>query len=59
MLQKNLWRSWITFEWTNSTFSLTHEKSIVIDKNKAFILNQNLTASSFSKNREYDVLDTN
>ena len=49
----------ISFEWTNSSFTLTHEKSIVIDGNEAFILNQNLTTSSFTKNREYDVLDTN
>lgn len=57
--QKSLEDAGINFEWTNSTFSLTHEKSIVIDNNKAFILNQNLTTSSFSKNREYDILDTN
>ena len=49
----------VSFEWANSSFALTHEKTIVIDKNEAFILNQNLTASSFSKNREYDVIDTN
>ncbi len=47
----------INFKWTNPEFSLTHEKAIIIDSNKAFILNQNLTASSFSKNREYDILD--
>lgn len=49
----------ISFEWSNSAFTLTHEKSIVIDGSIAFILNQNLTASAFTKNREYDVLDTN
>ncbi|HYM65136.1 MAG TPA: phospholipase D-like domain-containing protein [Candidatus Sulfotelmatobacter sp.] len=49
----------IGVEWANSSFSLTHEKTIVIDKNRAFILNQNLTASSFTKNREYDVYDIN
>lgn len=57
--KKELESSGVSFEWTNSNFALTHEKSIVIDKSFAFILNQNLTASSFTKNREYDVVDTN
>lgn len=51
--------SGIHFKWTNPAFSLTHQKTIIIDKYKAFILDQNLTASSFSKNREYDILDLN
>lgn len=46
----------VEFEWTSSSYSLTHEKSIIIDGKELFVLNQNLTASSFSKNREYDVL---
>ncbi len=45
--------------WSNPAFSLTHEKSIVIDGKEAFILNQNLTTTAFSKNREYDILDRN
>lgn len=49
----------ISFKWANSTYPLTHEKAIVIDGAEAFILNQNLTASAFSKNREYNVVDTN
>lgn len=49
----------ISVEWTNPSFSLTHEKTITIDGREVFILNQNLTASSFFKNREYDVLDKN
>lgn len=49
----------VSVKWTNSAYTLTHEKSIVIDGAEAFILNQNLTASAFSKNREYDVIDTN
>jgi phosphatidylserine/phosphatidylglycerophosphate/cardiolipin synthase-like enzyme len=48
----------IDFQWTNPTYALTHEKSMVIDGKKAFILTQNLTTSAFSKNREYDVMDT-
>ncbi len=49
----------ISVEWTSSSFALTHEKSIVIDDSEAFILNQNLTASAFNKNREYDIIDDN
>lgn len=49
----------ISFEWTSSAFSLTHEKGMVIDGQKAFILTQNLTASAFDNNREYDIVDTN
>jgi len=46
-------------KWTNPAFALTHEKAIVIDGTYAFIMTQNLTTSAFSKNREYDILDTN
>jgi len=56
--KKTLDSAGIAFEWTNSAFSLTHEKAIVVDQSEAFILNQNLTASAFTKNREYDVIDT-
>jgi cardiolipin synthase A/B len=49
----------VLVKWSNPKFSLTHEKAIIIDGKKAFILNQNLTASSFSKNREYDIIDNN
>lgn len=50
--------SGINVSWANPSFALTHEKSIVIDKKIAFILSQNLSASSFTKNREYDIEDT-
>lgn len=56
---KTLSDAGISVEWANSAFALTHEKAIVIDGLEAFILNQNLTGTSFSKNREYDVIDTN
>ena len=49
----------IQTEWSDPAFTLTHEKAIVIDNNEALILSQNLTGSSFTKNREYDVFDTN
>jgi len=38
-------------------YSLTHEKAIVIDEEKAFVMTQNLTLSSFEKNREYVIED--
>jgi phosphatidylserine/phosphatidylglycerophosphate/cardiolipin synthase-like enzyme len=44
--------------WSNPAFALTHEKVIIIDGMQAFVLSQNLTTSSFTKNREYDVWDT-
>lgn len=44
---------------TSSKFALTHEKSMVIDGTSALIMTQNLTTSSFAKNREYGVIDTN
>jgi len=49
----------INTQWASPSFTLTHEKTMVIDNAEVFILSQNLTASAFSKNREYDVLDTN
>ncbi len=47
----------IAFKWTNSDFALTHEKAIVIDSSTALILTQNLTTSSFDKNREYNLIN--
>ncbi len=56
--EKKLIASGISVEWSSPSFALTHEKAVVIDSSEVFVLSQNLTASSFSKNREYDVLDT-
>jgi cardiolipin synthase len=55
----DLANSGISTQWTNPSYSLTHEKTIVIDGREVFVLNQNLTNSAFSKNREYDILDRN
>lgn len=41
----------------SKNFALTHEKAVVVDASLAFIMTQNLTNSSFEKNREYDVRD--
>lgn len=57
--KKTLESSNIDVKWSSPKYALTHEKAIIIDKKEVFILNQNLTASSFVKNREYDILDTN
>lgn len=56
---QELQRTHIPVKWTSNAFSLTHEKAMVIDGQEAFVLNQNLTVSSFSKNREYDIEDFN
>lgn len=55
----NLLQNGIDVQWTNPSFALTHEKSVAIDNKEVFILSQNLTASAFSKNREFDIEDTN
>lgn len=57
--KEELTKAGVAVEWANSAFSLTHEKGIVIDGTSAFVMTQNLTASAFTKNREYDVLDNN
>lgn len=57
--KENLTNCDIAVNWASPAFALTHEKVIVIDNEMAFVLNQNLTASAFSKNREYNILDTN
>lgn len=49
----------VQVKWTNPQFALTHEKTMTIDGQETFILNQNLTTAAFEKNREYDVIDTN
>jgi phosphatidylserine/phosphatidylglycerophosphate/cardiolipin synthase-like enzyme len=51
-------RNGVEFSWSNSSYSLTHQKSIVIDSKELFLLNQNLTTSAFERNREFNVLNT-
>lgn len=57
--EQQLQQAHIAVMWASPAFALTHEKTIVIDNAVVFILNQNLTAAAFSKNREYDIEDTN
>ncbi len=49
---------------TNPAFALTHEKGMAIDGNTAYIMTANFTLSalgsgSYTKNREYGIIDTN
>lgn len=57
--KQQLDNSCVKTEWANAAFTLTHEKTIVIDHAVVFILSQNLTESAFTKNREYDIEDQN
>jgi len=47
----------VKFRWTSYDFRFTHEKSLVIDDQIAYIMTHNITASSFTSNREYGILD--
>src|SRR6185312_10829156 len=49
----------IAVHWTSGRYALTHEKSMVIDRSTAYILTLNFTASAFTKNREFGVVDHN
>ena len=46
----------IKFRWASYDFRFTHEKSLVIDDQVAFIMTHNITTSSFTSNREYGVM---
>ena len=48
----------IAVRWSNPLFRFTHIKTMVVDDEVALIMNLNLTASSFSKNREFAVITT-
>lgn len=56
-LFKELKAAGIEMAWTNPAFQLTHEKAMVLDNREALILTLNLTRSSFTKNREFGVVD--
>jgi cardiolipin synthase A/B len=51
-----LQRAGVAVRWTGPRFKLTHEKAAVIDGREALILTLNLTASAFSRNREYGAI---
>ena len=57
----------IKAQYSDPSFSLTHEKGMIIDGNTAFIMTSNFSraalggssGSSGYRNREYDIIDTN
>lgn len=51
-------RAGIAVRWGNPVFRFTHIKTMVIDDAVAIIMNQNLTQSSFTTNREFGVVTT-
>jgi cardiolipin synthase len=44
--------------WSNSTFTYTHEKTVIIDGATAWIMTMNANTSSPADNREYLAIDT-
>ncbi|HLG72338.1 MAG TPA: phospholipase D-like domain-containing protein [Chloroflexota bacterium] len=46
----------VDVRWSNPRFKLTHEKAAVVDGREALILTLNLTASAFTRNREYGAI---
>jgi phosphatidylserine/phosphatidylglycerophosphate/cardiolipin synthase-like enzyme len=55
---KDLQSAGITTAWSNPVFKLTHQKTLVVDESRAVIMTLNLTASAFSRNREFAIVDT-
>ncbi len=47
----------IQMQWTNPAFHLTHAKMAVLDGTTALVMSQNLTKSSFTFNREANIVD--
>ena len=48
----------VSVVWASSTFSYTHEKSIVLDGATAWIMTMNASAAALTDNREYLAVDT-
>jgi phosphatidylserine/phosphatidylglycerophosphate/cardiolipin synthase-like enzyme len=55
---ERLRRAGIDVRWSNPAFRFSHVKTVVVDRSVAVIMNQNLTASAFSQNRELNVVTT-
>jgi cardiolipin synthase len=49
----------IPVRWAPSRFALTHEKTMIVDRSAAYILTLNYSASAFTHNREFGVVDRN
>jgi cardiolipin synthase len=54
----NLQTANINLKWPDDKFKLTHQKTLLIDDNAAFIMTFNLTHSSFTKERNFALLVT-
>jgi phosphatidylserine/phosphatidylglycerophosphate/cardiolipin synthase-like enzyme len=48
----------IAWQWTPDAFRFSHAKYIVIDRQVAIVMNQNLTESAFNANREFGLVTT-
>ena len=48
----------VSVVWSSSSFTYTHEKTVIIDGTTAWIMSMNLTKSSPQYNREYLAIDT-
>ena len=48
----------IAVRWGNPVFRFSHIKTVVVDDAVAIVMNQNLTESAFTKNREFAVVTT-
>ncbi len=51
-------------QFSNPAFALTHEKGMIIDQSTAYIMTSNMTnaalgSGNYTKNREYDIVDSN
>lgn len=51
-------RAGVAVRWSNPRFKLTHEKAAIVDGREALVLTLNLTASAFTRNREYGAIVT-
>lgn len=47
----------VPVRWSPSYFSLTHEKSLVVDGDRALIMTFNLTAQYYSTSRDFGIVD--
>lgn len=55
---ERLGRAGIEVRWDNPAFRFTHIKTFVVDGRTALVMNQNLTRTSFTGNREFGVITT-
>lgn len=49
----------VEVQWSNPKFTLTHEKTIIVDGQIVCVLTMNLTKTAFTQNREYNACDEN